>query len=136
MIIVDEKVVWQPQGIYSKGEFSVIVDRKFVEKASKLKINFDIKNKMKDLAENLMQSKLTQPFLFEGDSYMVSQFTYDAGRGVWLAFGSLGKNALNVFEGNIKYNSHNADHGHQQRGLMSLVDIWATYYNIVKSSLK
>ncbi|MGV8151451.1 MAG: hypothetical protein ACP5OG_00055 [Candidatus Nanoarchaeia archaeon] len=130
---IDNQIVWQPFSLYSKGDFSIIVNRDFVKKASALKINSQISEKMNNLANQLLNEKISQPFLFEDGSYMVSQFTYDAGKGVWLSFSSLGKNALDVFDKNIKYSSHNTDHTYQKIGLMSLVDIWVEYYNTVKN---
>ena len=132
---MEDSVIWQPSGVYSKGDFSVTIDRSFVEKASQLEINDDIKKNMKDLANRLMDGKMNQPFIFEGNSYMVSQFTTEAGNGVWLSIDSRGKNALEVFKKNIKFHSHNVDHSYQQTDLMSLVDIWASYYNAVKEIL-
>ena len=76
-----------------------------------------------------------EPYLFEGNTYMVSQFTTEAGNGVWLSIDSRGKNALEIFKKNIKFHSHNVDHSYQQTDLMSLVDIWASYYNTVKEIL-
>jgi len=134
---MEDSVIWQPRGVYSKGDFSITIDRGFVEKVSSLEINEKVKKNMKDLANRLMRTdgRLSQPFGFEGDTYMVSQFTTEAGNGVWLSIDSGGRNALEVFKGNIKLNSHNVDHSYQQADLMSLVDIWATYYDAVKDSL-
>lgn len=130
-----DDLIWQPKGVYYKGDFSIEVNRNFVEKASSLEINDDIKKNMKDLVNNLMNGKMSQPFIFEGNTYMVSQFTSEAGNGVWLSMSSMGKRALDVFEGNIKFNSHNVDHSYQQTDLMSLVDIWAEYYDVVKDEV-
>ena len=132
-----KEIVWQPKGIYACGyEFGVLVDREFIEQAMSLQMNPEKQQNMIRLGRETIKRQgydSGTPFNFEGETYLVRQFDIGS-NGKWLTLdGCSGENPLLIFkEGPIKYSSHNCDYSSDVHALMSLVDLWVEYLDIVK----
>ena len=132
--MLEDRLIWQPVGIHqSSCDFGILLDRKFSEEMLSLKINEITKKKMNDSASNLLPKDFNPNLHFFKNTGFVAKFNlgYD-GRTLEIE-GINGKSPLEVFsEGMIKYSSHNVTTTIEAYGLMTLVDFWIEYSEVLR----
>lgn len=112
-----------------------------MEQALNLKITDEGSNGINTVAKNILDKEykccVTVPFEFYEDTYVVTQFNITGG-GRWFSskVPTYGKNILDVFTDNqnIVYSGHNIDNTLHSLAMLRLIDIWTTYFSVIKES--
>ena len=77
----------------------------------------------------------TSPYIFQGDTGLVSQITVDGGRGTWLEIeGQYGQIPDLSRKEPVRYTTHNMDSPTDTLCLLALFDQWIEYSDIFPES--
>jgi hypothetical protein len=135
------ELIWQPKNLHCWPNYDIEVSRSFMEQASNLHITNEFSNSLNAYAKSILEKNFkcsaSNPFEFFEDTYVVSQFNIDGG-GRWFAskIPAYGKNILDVFQDNqnIIYSGHNIDTSTHSIAMLRLMDVWTSYFSIIKES--
>ena len=133
---MEDKIVWQPS-LGSKYGFEVRLDRAFARDTVQAKIPAENQKRLNVLAyEELKRFRINyqEPYRFHEDSCFVREFHLGM-NGIWLTTDHYTVSQLVKDDPSLKkvnYHSHNVDVARDAFALMTLVDIWVKYSDILK----
>lgn len=129
------QIVWQPLALYQPHhDFDILLDRIFVGEMLMITLGEKGQRRMNALGEETLRRfrySHTSPYLFEGNTGLVSQITIDGGRGTWLEMeGMFGQIPDVSRKEPLKYTTHNMDSTSDTLCLLALFDQWITYAEV------
>jgi len=134
---MDDRIIWQPQGIYqSEGySFSILLDPGFAKEMLESKLTKENYKRMQDLPRRLMNFPRPEPYIFHEDTCFVRQITLHGGDGKWLSLDDACGGKVPDLSKPVKYSTHNMDcrtTAAESVILMGLFDLWIEYSAFLK----
>ncbi|MBU2503478.1 MAG: hypothetical protein KJ879_00275 [Nanoarchaeota archaeon] len=134
---VQDRIIWQPIHLHQPHhDFDILLDRKFAREMFEAKLIPRMQMRMNELGTEMLDRLRyhgASPYIFWGDTALITQINLDAGRGTWIEMESTYGQIPNWSERKpLKYTTHNMDSSSDTLGLLSLFDMWVYYSSELK----
>ncbi len=133
---MSNQIIWQPQNLYQPGyNFEILLNPEFARQMYESELTRENYQEMQDLPKKLLGFEKPEPYIFRGNTCLVSQINLDAGAGRWLNLEAT-PDTKPKFDKSVKYSTHNFDTACSSDvlTLMSLFDLWVEYSELIRES--